>query len=255
MRNAKPVDYLKIGDNVYAIEHVAQGIDIETELRNFYADKLTSALNQNSQFIAAAVDREWDYQMGKLIEQTSADRVMLAPENFFKPIYYDKHNKCFSVVKTILYQPNCIKTSSYLLPEFKQFIDPVTTDSTQQVLIYLKQDLIVFPLQIALIKYRNDSYLRVVGDSTTFHCYSDGRICIGYNNAETLWNLDIKALGKRLSSINAFSLASHYNTWGERDERIHIRELAQQKYITDVVFVPNDVDEDGEPIGGTEWNA
>lgn len=218
MSNDIAVNYLKLGDKVYAISEIqAKGVDINAELKEFYDQRHGQLAEEFGQVLNDSMQQEWDTQIAHLRKFETRGQIAVPDSMFGKVVMV--HNNKLLPVRPIVYAPDEVSASISWLRSRCSNINfrlgmwrPFTNDS--EVVLTIKP-LFAIALPICYDKQANQMYTPTL---RTFHTMSYGNnVCTGRHKASDFWKLSDEAFNKEMNRINTFSPASSTVRIGGRD--------------------------------------
>lgn len=205
------VDYLKIGDKVYAVQEIqAKGIDINAELKEFYDQRHGQLAEEFGQVLNSNMQEEWNAQIAHLrkFEERGAIKV---PDNMFGKLIMVYNNRLLPC-RVVVYSPTDVAVS---LNWLKGRIERGKITFTRQIwegfedndeLTLTLKPLFAVPLVVAFDSKADQIYTPF---QKTYHTMGGMNLCTGNNKASDFWKLDDMALQRELNRINTFSPATH----------------------------------------------
>lgn len=204
------IDYLKLGDSIFAITKVGDGIDIHREVKTFYEEKFQKTKIRLEGALVKGTGEDWSTQLESLTRKRQTHTVAIPPDMLHKVVMNHRNAGSVVEVRPIIYHPHLVTgtkdnfrshglacnigTSS----KFHGFKDGVNLAVTIACDIYI-------PCAIAISPTNKTIY--IVGAKTPHTMGGDGRLCIGNSRFEDYASLDSMAMSRQVSVINLFSLA------------------------------------------------
>lgn len=237
--------YLKLGEKVFSVTEVCDGLDLEKELRAYYQatyDKLAKELNDN---LVEAIEEEHSKQLAR-IEEHLKQGTLTIPPKLQNSLVFAQGGEV-GEVRIIDYTPTSIRATIGLLEGERSGFDfneesPLTKfmeDNEKVLEIIISVPEIRFPVAFM---YKQKGNAIILPFNRLPHRMSYGNLCLGNSTAKDIWKLNKVEFYNFVTSINIFSLANtefvdmEGQRWTLRDIKnehiVSVRELKEGKWRT-----------------------
>lgn len=202
-------DYLKIGDYLYAIKKIGAGIDVEKEVRQYYADRVKGLQLTMATAVSKEIQDDAQRQLDKIEKYRRKGAVAIPRELIDKPCVYTQRAGEVMEAVPIVYHPWLVVGSKGNFTDIgvstrTKAWEGLKADDKVEVLI---QNTVYIPALVGVARKTKRLYMF---NMFTPHTFSDGRLCIGESPFEQYANLAPLAMAKQLSVINLFSPVNQY---------------------------------------------
>lgn len=218
------VNYLKIGNKVYAINEIqAEGIDVNAELKEFYEERHTQLADEFGQTLNNDMQQEWDTQIAHLRKFENKGAITVPANMYGKALIVQ--NNVLMPIRVVLYSP-CEMTCTHSYAQhnlnrcdFSSSVWRNAWSSGADLIITFKPSFAI-PMLVAYDKKSNRLYTPTF---QTYHTMSGYSLCTGNHKASDFWALSDDDLEVQLNKINTFSPARReVNVKGELYRMEHL---------------------------------
>lgn len=208
-------NFLKVGDQVFAVKKVASGFKVEDEMRSFYAHKV----NQLDELMKKAVVKEIEgihaAQLNRINALRTRGQVAIPSNMMGKCVAYTKEAGEVMECVPVVYHPWQIHGTKQQFTGFRfdtSSGDWTKLNSSDEVQVTV-QTSIYIPAFIGIAKQTRRLY--ALGGLKTPHTMAGNYLCIGNSKFEDYAKLDSLEMSKQISIINLFSPATSEIRFGE----------------------------------------
>lgn len=199
-----PVDYLKLGNKIFAVREIAE-VDIHKEVREYYKNLYENQVTRWKTAISAGHEGEWSRQMDRISSIRDSFKITIPEELQGIPVQYIEQTRSVGRCVPIIYHPWKVVGSkasfgSRGINLRTSVWEPFALGDQMEVLI--KSDLF-FPCSLTFIKETRDIFM--IG-LYGFHSMSGAELCYGNRNYVGWESLSPMELSKQASIINLDSL-------------------------------------------------
>lgn len=221
-------NYLKLGDQVFAIKQIGAGFDIDAEMREFYKQKVETLTTLTSEAVHRDISNEHQAQLQRIQELRQRGQVSIPRDKIGKCIAYTQSAGEVMECVPVVYHPwQVVGTKAQLRDMFQaanegQWREIRAEDETAVTI----SNSVYIPAFVGI--GRRTQKLWMLGGLKTPHTMGSGDLCISQSPFNQYARLNPMEMSKQISIINLFSPARHDIAFGEPETRITFEVLCRE---------------------------